>query len=205
MAAIKKISRCTNMYQSFFRENPDLMRHVAKMYFGKDDEGLLSGTENAFPVMAEIFTDSWFQMPAIFTAHKLAEKAKSSIFLYKYAYPGSVNFCDLINLDMTKITLKMGARALGSDMFLRNVSCHADQVLMLFKPYDLPLEPHYTESDKKVAGLLLELWTNFVKYSQPSPHWHRYIYLLSIVVHTYYILTFFISDLIQITHIGSNS
>ena len=155
------------------------MRHVAKMYFGKDDDGLLSDTtENTFPVMAEIFTDSWFQMPAIFTAHKLAEKAKSSIFLYKYAYPGSVSFCDLINLDMTKITLKMGARALGSDMFLRNVSCHGDQVLMLFKPYDLPFYFYFYIFISIFHSFMVSTCPSWTFGPETFTRYHNYTYQL---------------------------
>merc|ERR1719219_698743 len=104
-------------------------------------------------------------MPAIHIAQKLAEKAQSNIFLYYYTYAGSLNMCDLVNLDLMKFSLTLGAHALGLDYswLQKNVSCHGDETLLIFKSYDIPIDTHYSESDKKVAGMLLELWTNFVK------------------------------------------
>ena len=85
-----------------FREDPELMSHLSELYFDTTDPVI---DENALPVLAEIFTDSWFQMPTILTAKKIAEKAKSHIFLYYYTYPGTLNMCDLVNLDIFKFSV----------------------------------------------------------------------------------------------------
>ena len=65
---------------------------------------------------------------------------------------------------------------LGLDYSLleKNVACHGDETLLLFKSYDIPINTHYTDSDKKVASKLLELWTNFAKDGQPGQQWQRF-------------------------------
>ena len=79
---------------------------LSELYFGTINPKI---DETAVPIISRIFTDSWFQMPAIYTAKKLAQKAKSDIFMYYYTYPGSVNMCDLINIDMTEMSLKVSS------------------------------------------------------------------------------------------------
>ena len=155
------------------------MREMARLYFDTTSDPTMD--KNALPVIADMLTDSWFTMPAILTAQNLAKNARSNVYLYYYAYPGSANMCDLINLEMPKLSLKMtyralgfGAQGLGLDLFVRNVSCHGDETLLLFKPYDIPINFHYSETDQKIAGTLLHLWTNFVKNGNPSDDWPRF-------------------------------
>ena len=63
----------------------------------------------------------------------------------------------------------MFVRFFGFDAFLGNSTCHADELLLIFNSHELPIDGSYTEDDKKVTKKLLEMWTNFVKSSDPTP------------------------------------
>ena len=79
------------------------MNKMNSLYFG--DSGQFNGS---FKTQAQVLTDAWFQMPAIQTGLKLSEKATSPIYLYQYGYQGSMNMCDLVNLDVKKFMIKVG-------------------------------------------------------------------------------------------------
>ena len=87
----------------FSRNDNDLMNKVKSLYFGDSEID-----NNSFKKLAQILTDAWFQMPAIQTGLKLSEKVTSPIYLYQYGYYGSMNMCDLVNLDMKKFMIKVG-------------------------------------------------------------------------------------------------
>ena len=78
------------------------MNKVKSLYFGDSEID-----NNSFEALAQILTDAWFQMPAIQTGLKLSEKATSPIYLYQYGYHGSMNMCDLVNLDVKKFMIKV--------------------------------------------------------------------------------------------------
>ena len=56
--------------------------------------------DNTYATLHQFFTDTWFQMPAILTSLQLAEKANSSVYLYRYGYHGAITLCDLISPDL---------------------------------------------------------------------------------------------------------
>ena len=80
------------------------MHQLSEMYFGTAEPTI---NDTTFATLVEIFTDAWFQMPTIYTSLKLAQKAENPIFLYKYGYHGSMNFCDLIDLNLAKFMVKV--------------------------------------------------------------------------------------------------
>ena len=82
------------------------MNQISKLYFDTTNPII---DENSFPIISQILTDSWFQMPTLFTAQKLAEKAKSNIYLYFYGYHGSVTFCEIMDLKPSNFMLKVCA------------------------------------------------------------------------------------------------
>ena len=78
------------------------MNKVKSLYFGDSEID-----NDSFKTLAQILTDAWFQMPAIQTGLKLSEKVTSPIYLYQYGYYGSMNMCDLVNLDVKKFLIKV--------------------------------------------------------------------------------------------------
>ena len=70
---------------------------MINLYFGESYNLTHSFDDNAYAVLHKLFTDTWFQMPALLTGLKLTEKANSSVYLYQYGYHGAVTICDLIS------------------------------------------------------------------------------------------------------------
>jgi hypothetical protein len=82
------------------------LQEVTRLYFGTDLPNT-SDHVNFISTLSHAFGDAWFQMPALLTSLRLAEKAKSPIFTYSYDYPGSFTFCDLVNFNLLKFLLRV--------------------------------------------------------------------------------------------------
>lgn len=57
-----------------------------------------------------------------------------------------------------------------------NVTCHGDEIFLLFKSCEIPskMDGYYTDTDREVGETLLEYWTNFVKNGKPSNLWQNF-------------------------------
>ena len=47
--------------------------------------------------------------------------------------------------------------------------CHFDEVVMLFKPFVIPISTVFTEEDEIVSRSLVQMWTDFVVHGDPTP------------------------------------
>ena len=151
------------------KDTLDIMETISSWYFGSKDPAEIESNDNFIEKGAAILTDSWFIMPNILTSNTLLNKAKSPIYQYMYGHHGSFTFCDIVNFDWKKYIGKMFMRFFGSDAFLNNLSCHADEVSLLFKVHKIPIDGVYNSDDKIVSAKMLEMWTDFVKTSNPTP------------------------------------
>ena len=93
---------------------------------------------------AQIMTDSFFVMPNILMTQILAKTANSPIYQYKYSYSGSFSLCDLLKFDWMKFVGKMVMRFFGSDAFVGNHCCHADELFLQFKSHAIPIGTIYS-------------------------------------------------------------
>ena len=83
-----------------FRHDTDLRNKLISLYLGESFNLDQSFDDNTYATLHQFFTDTWFQMPAILTSLQLAEKANSSVYLYRYGYHGAITLCDLISPDL---------------------------------------------------------------------------------------------------------
>ena len=66
-------------------------------------------------------------------------------------------------------SLNLKVEYLCTQNCFQNLACHADEILLLFKVHKIPINGVYTEDDEKTSAKLLEMWTDFVKTSNPTP------------------------------------
>lgn len=60
--------------------------------------------------------------------------------------------------------------ALGTGMENEDLGVsHADDLLLLFKPKDLGFPDEESDLDVQVGDFMVDYWTNFAKYHDPSP------------------------------------
>ena len=138
------------------------MSQISQLYFGTLQPEI---NHQAMSILSQIFTDVWFQMPAILTSQTLAKFAQSPIFLYSYEFHGSTNICDLVNFSLPQFLAKMAARSfLGQDLFTPKLACHGDEILLMFKSCAIPLNSHYTAMDVKMASNLLQARARFFSF-----------------------------------------
>ena len=83
-----------------FRHDTELRNKLISLYLGESFDMDQSFDDNTYATLHQFFTDTWFQMPAILTSLQLAEKANSSVYLYRYGYHGAITLCDLISPDL---------------------------------------------------------------------------------------------------------
>ncbi len=68
-------------------------------------------------------------------------------------------------------TFKIWGQFVGLNLYPPEFGvCHADELFMLFKANQLPLETVYTEEDKLTSKNMLKLWTDFAKTGNPTPN-----------------------------------
>ena len=46
---------------------------------------------------------------------------------------------------------------------------HGDECLLMWKPHYLPFATVWTEGDRKVTAALVQMWTDFATYGDPTP------------------------------------
>ena len=65
----------------------------------------------------------------------------------------------------------MAGRWIGLDLFHEDLGVsHADELFMMFKLHELPWDTVYSDRDEQTSKNLVKLWTNFVKFHNPTPH-----------------------------------
>ena len=63
---------------------------------------------------------------------------------------------------------------------------HADELFMLFKSHQFPVETVFTDEDKVTSQNMLQMWTDFAKTGNPTPNpekagaveWKRWQYII---------------------------
>ena len=100
--------------------------------------------------LLQMLTDSWFASPAFLTAHLHGHEAP--------AYPYVLN---------ERCTVFSFSFVYGGGLKDYGVS-HADDLLCIFQPF--PAFGNQTEAGAKVSKAMVDTWTNFAKFGNPSPY-----------------------------------
>jgi carboxylesterase type B len=78
----------------------------------------------------------------------------------------------------------MLGQVIGLNLFRPHLGVdHADDLFLLFKPHQIPIEGVFTAQDKLTSQNLLRMWTDFAKTGNPTPdknsvQWSRLHYVL---------------------------
>lgn len=136
-----KVENDTNKYQ-------EITKRVRKFYFGS--QPLSKETWRQF---ANMYSDIWFNGPAVRSVKKLVKQSSSPIYFYRFAFDGALGFADIWAGE---------GRYPGV--------CHADEIGYLFQTItnkDKNLDPE--DDNMKTISRIVKLWTNFAKTGNPTP------------------------------------
>ncbi|CAH0731223.1 unnamed protein product, partial [Brenthis ino] len=128
-------------YDEDFQEMEDLMRHF---YIGDEDI-----TDAVLWSIIDFSSDYNFTFPVQMSIQKYLENGAQDVYQYLFAYSGKRNFVK------NRENVTVGGAA------------HADEIGYLF---DLSFhEEQPSEADQRIIDQITTLWTNFVKYGEPTP------------------------------------
>ncbi|XP_045782974.1 esterase FE4-like [Maniola jurtina] len=128
------------IYDEEFKEMEDIVR---RFYIG-DEEVTEALREN----LIDFRSDYDFSFPVQLSLKKYLESGAKNVYYYMFSYSGGRNFAKKQN----NLTLPGAA--------------HNDIIGYLF---DLSYEDAPSEADQRVIDQMTTLWTNFVKYGDPTP------------------------------------
>nr|BAR64787.1 carboxylesterase [Ostrinia furnacalis] len=124
------------------------VERIEKHYFS-------SGKDELIMDMVDLYSDVHFKYPSVLVSELYSKTSDQPVFYYLFKYSG------LINVGKTLVYF-IGAEG----------ASHADELLYMFRPHALPMVAAQT-----FEGLMMErlttLWTNFAKYSNPTPRTSR--------------------------------
>ncbi|XP_038220718.1 esterase FE4-like [Zerene cesonia] len=131
---------------SSVEEGMTVSRRAQEFYFG-DEPISLQKIDN----VTDLYTDLYFEVPAIMETELLLNRTTSRVFNYIFNYSGGRNF------------LKQ-----RSGRGHEPGACHADDLFYLF---DSALTPFPISSqDWLMIDTMTTMWANFAKYSDPTPN-----------------------------------
>ncbi|CAH0731230.1 unnamed protein product, partial [Brenthis ino] len=128
-------------YDEDFQEMEDLVRHF---YIGDEDI-----TDAVRWSIIDFSSDYYFNFPVQKSIQKYLENGGQDVYQYLFAYSGNINF--FMNKD--NVTVEGAA--------------HGDDVGYLFDSSFDKEQP--SEADQRIIDQMTTLWTNFVKYGEPTP------------------------------------
>ncbi|CAG5055739.1 unnamed protein product [Parnassius apollo] len=109
-----------------------------------------SKKEDMIMDVVELYSDLHFKFPSVIESELYIRTSYQPIYFYLFKYSGYINMPKMISF----FGSKQGAS-------------HADELFYMFKPLSIPLPQRYLE--RKMIKRMVTLWTNFAKYSDPTP------------------------------------
>ena len=134
-----------------------------------NDNPVPAKTEESLQAMEQCFSTSIWHAPMIHDAKILAEKG-SQVFVYDFAYRGTMTLADVFRLSLIKIGLNFTARFFNFKWFQKDLGvCHGDDMFYYFtcKPFGMP-SGLKTQDDKKVSQAFLNFITAFATHGYPG-------------------------------------
>ncbi|CAH0719120.1 unnamed protein product, partial [Brenthis ino] len=129
-------------YDEDFQKMEDLMRHF---YIGDEDI-----TDAVRWSIIDFSSDYEFNFPGQRSIQKYLENGAQDVYQYLFAYSGKRNY--LKNRD---------------NVTAEGVAAHGDELGYLFDISFYKEQP--SEADQRIIDQITTLWTNFVKYGEPTP------------------------------------
>ncbi|XP_041969252.1 acetylcholinesterase-like [Aricia agestis] len=126
-----------------FDLDKDMEDIVTNFYIG--DEEISDKVKSE---LIDFLSDVHFNYPAQRSIYKYIKSGVPNVYHYIFSYDGGRNFVKK-NLNITDAGV-----------------CHADEIGYLF---DISYDKDFTEEDQLIIDRITTLWTNFVKYGDPTP------------------------------------
>ncbi|XP_049876911.1 esterase FE4-like [Pectinophora gossypiella] len=128
------------------RDKNETVERIKEEYFSAKKD-LVTG-------LVELYSDLHFKIPTVLESSLYAQTTDQPIYYYLFKYNGYINVPKLISM----FWFKPGAS-------------HADELFYLFKPHSFPMP--WRRLERNMIQRMLTLWTNFAKYSDPTPRTSR--------------------------------
>lgn len=132
-------------------------------------------TDDKYTII-DLYGDATLIYPSTKFARIMAGKSDTPVFEYRYHYAGSFTMKNFLwPLDeglgtVAKFVVRNLGRYVGLDLFANEEwACHLDELFLMFKSSFIPFDTVYTDRDKKVSALMLQMWTNFARHGDPTP------------------------------------
>ena len=127
-----------------------------------------------FKNLTHLFTDPGWLLSAERFAHQLSQKTKT--YYYHFEHVGSFSAGDIFSLGKPGLIWSLMKKFVGIHETKALGVSHADDILFLFdKIFPVTLLP--AERDQNMIDFLVELWTNFATFHNPTPldnSWPQY-------------------------------
>ena len=154
----------------------EICREYLKKHFG---ELRFSSTGKASEKLVQMYGDVVFTGPADHATKLITEhKDAPPVYQYVYNHQGPLSLYDVMALPPWKSLIKLTSLTLGFDLF-KSASgvCHGDELFMMFTAAALPFSCIKSADDRRVSENLVNLWTDFASYHNPTPedkNWTRF-------------------------------
>jgi len=160
----------------FTKEESEICLNYITKYFGSKR---FSGKGEVSESLVNMMGDALFTAPVDITTKMItAHKDAPPVYQYVYNHQGRVSFYELISFPIWKLAVKFTSLAFGFDLFKSCAGvCHGDELFMMFKMNILPFSLLKSEDDKKVSENLINMWTDFATYHNPTPkdnNWNKF-------------------------------
>ncbi|KAJ2938123.1 hypothetical protein O0L34_g3697 [Tuta absoluta] len=126
----------------------ETVERIKHQYFNREGDVISS--------MIDLYSDLHFKMPIVLESELYAQTTDQPIYYYLFKYSGFNNLPKQISM-----------------YWHWDGASHADELFYLFKPHSLPMP--WRAFEKTMIQRMLTLWTNFAKYSDPTPRTTRLI------------------------------
>ncbi|CAH2984790.1 unnamed protein product [Chilo suppressalis] len=127
-------------------EKNDTANKVRDYYFSSEQDELIMS-------VVDLYSDLHFKFPSIIEMEMYARTTDESLFFYLFRYSGYMNVPKMVSF----FTGVRGAS-------------HADELFYMMRPNVLPMPQRWFDlHDQITLQMMLTMWTNFAKYSDPTP------------------------------------
>ncbi|XP_069361712.1 esterase FE4-like [Maniola hyperantus] len=110
----------------------------------------LSSKKDLLMQLVDLSSDLHIKYPSAIESSMYAKTTDQPIYYYLFKYNGYINMAKFI-----------------SGFMFNGGASHGDELMYMFKPYTFPLPTRYLEM--KMVERMVTMWTNFAKYSDPTP------------------------------------
>ena len=165
-----EVCYANSFLEQYFVEDPipaPLLKKIHQIhdfYFGQNE--LTLDEDWIFRNLTHLFSDPGWLLSAERLAHQLSQKSKT--YYYHFEHVGSFSAGDIFSLGKSGFLWTLMKKFVGIHETKSLGVSHADDILYLFdKIFPVSLLPD--DRDQEMIDFLVELWTNFATFHNPTP------------------------------------